>query len=271
MPFGDRMREEVLGEAAGELLQKVFYISGQHVEVGFFTASLKDKIDGLRATPVPGLQGDLLRELSSLKGRGVTPWKGQNEGRGNLDPKLFPNLSHLREADVNGAVRDSLRQAGVTLDPGLVTRLTLEFTARLCGRYKTYPDTLGTLDTLRKRGFTLGIVSNTSIPPEIIDRYLFESGILERVNFRVLSSETGWRKPHPAIYGEALERAGVSPEETLFVGDRFLEDVAGPKSVGMKAALCRLEGTPFPEMSELPDEFMPDFQISELWQLLTRV
>ncbi|HHY34474.1 MAG TPA: HAD family hydrolase [Firmicutes bacterium] len=114
-------------------------------------------------------------------------------------------------------------------------------------------------------------MSNTSIPPEIIDRYLLESGILERVYFRVLSSETGWRKPHPAIYGEALDMAGVSPEETLFVGDRFLEDVAGPKSVGMKAALCRFEWIPFLEMSELSDEFMPDFQVSELRELAATV
>ncbi len=271
MPFGDRRREEVLGEAAAELVQKVLYVSGKHVEVGFFMTSIKDRIDGLRMMPNPSLQEDLLHELSLLKRRGIAPDKGQDKKRGSLDPKLFPNLSHLREADFTSAVRDSLKGAGVTIDAGLITPVALEFAAKLCGGYKTYPDTLGTLDTLRKRGFTLGIVSNTSIPPEIIDRYLLESGILERVYFRVLSSETGWRKPHPAIYGEALDRAGVSPEETLFVGDRFLEDVAGPKSVGMKAALCRFEGTPPPEMPELPDEFMPDFQISELWELLTRV
>lgn len=268
MPFGDRKREEVLEEAARELLQKVFCVSGKHVEVEFFMTSIRDRIDGLRMMPSPGLQEDLLHELSLLKRRGIAPDKGQDKKRGSLDPELFPNLSHLREADFTSAVRDSLKGAGVTIDAGLITPVALEFAAKLCESYETYPDTLGTLDGLKERGFILGIVSNTSIPPEIIDRYLLESGILERVNFRVLSSETGWRKPHPAIYQEALNRAGVFPRETLFVGDRFLEDVAGPKSLGMKAALCRFEGILLPEV---PDEFLPDLQISELRELLATI
>ncbi|HHY34475.1 MAG TPA: hypothetical protein GX510_02370 [Firmicutes bacterium] len=47
MPFGDRRREEVLDEAAAELVQKVLHVSGKHVEVKFFIASIKNKIDGL--------------------------------------------------------------------------------------------------------------------------------------------------------------------------------------------------------------------------------
>jgi putative hydrolase of the HAD superfamily len=53
------------------------------------------------------------------------------------------------------------------------------------------------------------------------------------------SSEIGVRKPHPAIYQDALTKLGVEPSRTLFVGDRVREDVQGPKALGMRAVLTR--------------------------------
>lgn len=255
-PFGDRARQEVLEEATRELVREVYRVLRESIEPEVFMASLKGKIDGLKDVPSPGLQEDILRELASLR------------RRANLDPESLPNLSLFREVDFSATVRDSLKDAGVTLDADRVAQVASRFAAALCAGYKTYPDTLDALDTLKDRGFIVGVVSNTSIPPEIIDRYLLESGILERVDFRVLSSETGWRKPHPAIYRAALDRTGVFPWETLFVGDRFLEDVAGPKSVGMKAALCRVEG---PSPGGVPEEFLPDLQVLDLHELLANI
>ena len=52
----------------------------------------------------------------------------------------------------------------------------------------------------------------------------------------VVSGEWGWTKPHPGIYREALRRMNVTHERALFVGDDLLNDVKGPKAVGMRAA-----------------------------------
>ena len=49
----------------------------------------------------------------------------------------------------------------------------------------------------------------------------------------VFSSETGKRKPHPAIFETVLARLGVDPGRAVFVGDRRYEDVRGAKEVGM--------------------------------------
>jgi putative hydrolase of the HAD superfamily len=58
-------------------------------------------------------------------------------------------------------------------------------------------------------------------------------GLGERLDVAVFSSETGKRKPHPAIFEQALGRLGVDPGRALFVGDRRYEDVRGAKEVGM--------------------------------------
>jgi FMN phosphatase YigB (HAD superfamily) len=45
------------------------------------------------------------------------------------------------------------------------------------------------------------------------------------------------RKPNKEIYLKALSLTKTQSERTVFVGDRLLEDVAGPQAVGMKAIL----------------------------------
>jgi 4-nitrophenyl phosphatase len=44
-------------------------------------------------------------------------------------------------------------------------------------------------------------------------------------------------KPNPAMYQAAMERMGVTPEETLVVGDRLETDIAGAQRIGSPCAL----------------------------------
>lgn len=100
------------------------------------------------------------------------------------------------------------------------------------------PDALEALDRLRARGLRTAVVSNAPFPPEFMHRQTRLSGIAERVDAVVFSSEVGRRKPAPELYLAALDRLGAEPAETLFVGDRVLEDYDGPRRLGMQAVLC---------------------------------
>jgi HAD superfamily hydrolase (TIGR01509 family) len=100
------------------------------------------------------------------------------------------------------------------------------------------PDALEALDRLRARGLRTAVVSNAPFPPEFMHRQTRLSGIAERVDAVVFSSEVGRRKPAPELYLAALDRLGAAPAEALFVGDRVLEDYDGPCSLGMQAVLC---------------------------------
>jgi beta-phosphoglucomutase-like phosphatase (HAD superfamily) len=46
-------------------------------------------------------------------------------------------------------------------------------------------------------------------------------------------------KPSPIPFMSISQRAGVVPERVLFIGDSYLNDVAGAANVGMYAALLR--------------------------------
>jgi putative hydrolase of the HAD superfamily len=89
------------------------------------------------------------------------------------------------------------------------------------------------LEALRKRGLKLGLVSNASDPPEDLHRELADSGVAERIDYAVFSSEVGHRKPDAEIFERALDALGVRADSALFVGDRLDEDVRGAAELGM--------------------------------------
>jgi HAD superfamily hydrolase (TIGR01509 family) len=90
------------------------------------------------------------------------------------------------------------------------------------------------LEALRGRGLRLAVVANTwPDPPRLVRRDLAELGVAGRVDAIVLSGEVGVRKPHAAIFERALAALRVDPLETLHVGDRLLDDVAGASALGI--------------------------------------
>jgi len=89
----------------------------------------------------------------------------------------------------------------------------------------------------RSDGLRLGLVSNTFIPGQVLDRHLGQLGLLEFFPWRIYSCDVLYRKPHPRIFGIALERLGIAAEEAVFVGDSPLADVAGAVRVGMVSVL----------------------------------
>lgn len=76
-------------------------------------------------------------------------------------------------------------------------------------------------------------------------------------------------KPEPEMYLAAIERMGVSPAETLVVGDRLETDILGAQQLGMRTALV-LSGVTPPEAAErwTPP---PDFIAPTLTDLLAEL
>ncbi len=92
-----------------------------------------------------------------------------------------------------------------------------------------------TLEQLRARGLHLGIVSNID---EDQLAHLLPLAQLEPYFDSILSSEAAAScKADPAIFAEALQRAGCRAEEALFVGDTLQQDIAGANRAGMRSVL----------------------------------
>lgn len=78
--------------------------------------------------------------------------------------------------------------------------------------------------------FYTGVISNAW--PDMRD-YIISQKFDNAFNHLVISAEVGVMKPEARIYQIALEQAGVSPNEAVFIDDMF-ENIQGCEKVGMK-------------------------------------
>ncbi len=111
-----------------------------------------------------------------------------------------------------------------------------------------YPVTTSQIvDALASR-YRLAVVTNTH-HAELVPDHLAAMGIAAQFDAVITSVETGWRKPHPAIYAETLHRLGSAAASSVFVGDSFVADYAGPQAVGITAFLIDPTG-----QHDVPDD-----------------
>jgi HAD superfamily hydrolase (TIGR01549 family) len=125
-----------------------------------------------------------------------------------------------------------------------------------------YDDTLATLERLRSRYGTIGLISNTVFPERAHRHELARFGIEPFLDFAIFSSTFGLRKPHPDIFLKAARLAGAEPGECVYVGDRYVEDVLGPTRIGMPAVLRLKAGRAYPP--EMPEATRRISTLSEL-------
>lgn len=105
------------------------------------------------------------------------------------------------------------------------------------------PDVPETLRVLGGAGFTLGVVSNRNKP---YHEQLATLGLSAYFEIVVAAGEISSWKPDPGIYLHAVQRLGVQPGETLYVGDNYFADVVGARRAGLHPVLLDPEGI-FPE------------------------
>jgi putative hydrolase of the HAD superfamily len=151
--------------------------------------------------------------------------------------------------------RTLLAEMGLPFGDGLATRLYKTFTD--LSNYRLFPDVEPTLARLEDAGLRMGLVSNFE---EWLERLLESLGVTRYFDVRVISGIEGMEKPDHRIFELALERAAVSPDDAVFVGDNpfFDSDPAG--AIGMFAVLLDRRGR-FPDhpgtritsLEELPE------------------
>lgn len=94
-----------------------------------------------------------------------------------------------------------------------------------------FDDAAPTLTQLKDRGLILGLISNVDRDVAPLCDELGLSSLLEVV---VTSQDTGFNKPQPEIFREALMQAGVEASEAIYVGDQYQIDAVGASKAGMK-------------------------------------
>ena len=121
-------------------------------------------------------------------------------------------------------------------------------------------------ESLRSRGIQVGVLSNTIWDRDYHRGLFARDGVLDLIDVDVYSSETPWVKPQAEIFEHAVALLGRRPEECVYVGDRYFEDVHGPQQVGMRTVL--IPHSDIPVEQQVSTEAVPDAVAHDLMDIL---
>lgn len=114
------------------------------------------------------------------------------------------------------------------------------------------------LATLREQ-YRLGVISNNFGNTQ---GWCDDYDLSPLLDIVIDSTVVGISKPEAGIFHAALTGLGVSPEEAIYTGDTYSDDVVGAKGVGMWAAWLVGE-----ENKECPDASLVDVELITLQEL----
>lgn len=134
------------------------------------------------------------------------------------------------------------------------------------GTYHMISGAKETIQGLYRRGYRLGLVSNTTSSVDV-PKMLEKEGLAGYFEVIVLSCVVGKRKPHPDILNEAASRMGFPPERCAYIGNLPERDAAAARNASFHTAVILRD----PErQSQIPGamEPEPDHTIDQLAELL---
>ena len=122
-----------------------------------------------------------------------------------------------------------------------------------------------TINHFAEKDIKLGLITdcNFDIPDEFWKSFPFS----KHFHVEIFSCCEGTKKPDPILFKKAIDGLGVSPEETLYVGDGGSHELTAASKAGMQPILIRVPG------EGQYDQFRPDAQgwqgteVSSLWDL----
>src|SRR5581483_9760588 len=102
-----------------------------------------------------------------------------------------------------------------------------------------FPETREVLERLQMEEYHIGIISNFDSRIEAICEAL---DIRKFVATITHSSRYGVAKPSPEIFRQALAEAGLTPSDSLYIGDSPRHDIEGARLIGMAPLLVDRTG-----------------------------
>lgn len=140
-----------------------------------------------------------------------------------------------------------------------------EIATQLVPNVELYPDALWTLQTLRKTGKKVALV--TTSRHDQIDSLLVRHGINGLFDAVVCGDDVTQHKPHPEPLQKALALLGMQPDEAIMVGDSA-SDIGGAQNAGVDSVLFFPPAhADFYELAELR-KLQPTYVIDDFRTLL---
>lgn len=165
------------------------------------------------------------------------------------------SLEHVRLE----SFREALAAADLP-DDGFAEELTERFMKERFEAIELYEDAEPALRALRRRGLTVGLLTNGNTDPE-------RCGLANVFDFVVSGPDHGLEKPDTAIFRIAESLAGAHPRELAHVGDDW-DDIAGATAAGWAPVLINRAGK---HLTYAADAIAEIRSLSQLPPLLERL
>ena len=130
-----------------------------------------------------------------------------------------------------------------------------------------FPEAKEVILELFRRGYRLGVVSNTvsSVETPQALNELELTGCFETV---ILSCVVGIRKPDPAILLEATRRMEIDPDKCAYIGNLLHRDVQASQKAGFAKVVIRRDAETFEVHQTKYSELLADHYVDDLYGLL---
>ena len=209
-----------------DLGNTLWYRAEEPVWRELVSAAQAEAVAALRSSPLCPL------DLPMSDGAFAVELQKLIEDQINASHRVMPD----EEPDFNSITMRALLALGVPrADHRLGAKVYEALRVRSLGSRLLFPDTLSTLAALRARGYALGVVTNRHYGGAPFMDDLRQMGLLSFFDpgHLAISADLKYRKPHPALFQNALNVFGIPAEETAMVGDNLLADVWGAQKLGM--------------------------------------
>jgi len=146
----------------------------------------------------------------------------------------------LHRQATRAAIRAFLAARGVSVSAEEVERIRAACCVPSIEAERPREGALDALRWCRARGLKVALVTNV-LWRSAADSHAdwMERGVDDCIDAIVTSLDVGWRKPHPAMFEQALAALAVRPAEAVMVGNSRDADIAPAKRLGLRAILVR--------------------------------
>lgn len=156
-------------------------------------------------------------------------------------------LAHSGETNTFWIEYSRRRLVALGVSPSMSIELAPKVSAHMGEMYK--PESVVTEDAhtvlaqLKQAGYIMAVISNRDHP---FQEVLVNHGLTEFFHFSLAAGEVNSYKPEPAIFQHGLQRANVTAQESVYVGDNYFADIVGAQRAGLQPVLYDPNGI-FPE------------------------
>ena len=131
--------------------------------------------------------------------------------------------------------------------------------------WQPFGDAHRTLDTLKKRGYRIGLISNAR-DADNVERLIDQSRLRPWLDPIVISAGVGVRKPNPHIFKIVLDYWQLPPDRVVMVGDMLGADILGAHHAGLRGVWATMQTEREANAAHL-HTVVPDAAIASLAEL----